>query len=112
MANKDFISQYNKMSGYLWLVIFPEAFINGMLVTALVPHVGHDRAAQIVATGIPPGLGDPVFDKLKADEPILVSGKNSGYGTSNPDGTSTNTDDKDTMDWLVGTNSATKTCSG
>ena len=53
-----------------------------------------------------------VFDKLKADEPILVSGKNSGYGTSNPDGTSTNTDDKDTMDWLIGTNSATKTCSG
>ncbi len=53
-----------------------------------------------------------VFDKLKADEPILVSGKNSGYGTSNPDGTSTNPDDKDTMDWLIGTNSATKTCSG
>ena len=53
-----------------------------------------------------------VFDKLKADQPILVSGKNSGYGTSNPDGTSTNPDDKDTMDWLIGTNSATKTCSG
>ena len=53
-----------------------------------------------------------VFDKLKADEPILVSGKNSGYGTSNPDGTNTNPDDKDTMDWLIGTNSATKTCSG
>ena len=53
-----------------------------------------------------------VFDKLIKDEPILVSGKNSGYGTSNPDGTSTNPDDKDTLDWLIGTNSATKTCSG
>lgn len=53
-----------------------------------------------------------VFDKLINDEPILVSGKNTGYGTSNPDGTSTNTNDKDTLDWLIGTNSATKTCSG
>ena len=53
-----------------------------------------------------------VFDKLKADEPILVSGKNTGFGTTNPDGTTTNTDDKNTLDWLVGTNSATKTCSG
>jgi hypothetical protein len=53
-----------------------------------------------------------VFNKLIKDEPILVSGKNTGYGTSNPDGTSTNPDDKDTLDWLIGTNSATKTCSG
>lgn len=39
---------------------------------ALVDEVRRDLdsiggAAQIVATGIPPGLGDPVFDKLKAD---------------------------------------------
>jgi uncharacterized membrane protein SirB2 len=27
MANKDFISQYNKMSGYLWLVIAGLSFI-------------------------------------------------------------------------------------
>ena len=53
-----------------------------------------------------------VFDKLKADKPILVSGKNTGYGTTNTDGTGTNTDSKDTMDWLIGTNSATTTCSG
>ena len=53
-----------------------------------------------------------VFDKLKADKPILVSGTNSGYGTSNPDGTNTNTDSKDNLDWLIGTNSATTTCAG
>lgn len=27
MANKDFISQYNKMSGYLWLVIAGLSFL-------------------------------------------------------------------------------------
>jgi uncharacterized membrane protein SirB2 len=27
MANKDFISQYNKMTGYLWLVIAGLSFI-------------------------------------------------------------------------------------
>jgi LCP family protein required for cell wall assembly len=53
-----------------------------------------------------------VFDKLIADEPILVSGKNTGFGTTNVDGTATNTDSKDTLDWLVGTNSATTTCAG
>jgi LCP family protein required for cell wall assembly len=53
-----------------------------------------------------------VFDKLKADKPILVSGKNTGFGTTNATGTETNTDSKDTMDWLVGTNSATTTCAG
>jgi anionic cell wall polymer biosynthesis LytR-Cps2A-Psr (LCP) family protein len=52
-----------------------------------------------------------VFQKLQKDQPILVSGKNTGYGTST-DGTDTNTDSKDTMDWLIGTNSATTTCSG
>ena len=41
-------------------------------MVALVDEVRRDLdsiggAAQIVATGIPPGLGDPVFDKLKAD---------------------------------------------
>ncbi|MFM5951317.1 MAG: LCP family protein [Micrococcales bacterium] len=53
-----------------------------------------------------------VFDKLKADQPILVSGKNTGFGTTNATGTATNTDSKDTLDWLVGTNSATTTCAG
>ena len=53
-----------------------------------------------------------VFDKLIADQPILVSGKNTGFGTTNADGTVTNTDSKDTLDWLVGTNSATTTCAG
>jgi hypothetical protein len=52
-----------------------------------------------------------VFNKLQKDQPILVSGKNTGYGTST-DGTNTNTDNEDTMDWLIGTNSATTTCSG
>ena len=53
-----------------------------------------------------------VFDKLIKDEPILVSGTNTGFGTTNVDGTATNTDSKDTLDWLVGTNSATTTCAG
>ena len=53
-----------------------------------------------------------VFNKLIADQPILVSGNNTGIGTVNAGGTSTNTGSKDTLDWLVGTNSATTTCSG
>ena len=53
-----------------------------------------------------------VFDKLINDEPILVSGKNTGFGTTAQGGTGTTTDSTDTLDWLVGTNSATTTCSG
>lgn len=53
-----------------------------------------------------------VFNKLINDEPILVSGKNTGFGTTNQGGTVTNQDSTDTLDWLVGTNSATTTCSG
>jgi len=39
---------------------------------ALIEEVRKDRdsiggVAEIVATGVPPGLGEPVFDKLKAD---------------------------------------------
>ena len=52
-----------------------------------------------------------IFDMLKTDKPILVSGKNTGYGTSNTSGSS-NTNGDSTVDWLIGTNSATTTCSG
>ena len=53
------------------LVRCPDHAIVPQMV-ALVDEVRRDLdsiggAAQIVATGIPPGLGDPVFDKLKAD---------------------------------------------
>ena len=53
-----------------------------------------------------------VFEKLQKDEPILVSGSNTGFGTTNTDGTKTNTGDDNTLDWLTGTNSAITTCSG
>jgi LCP family protein required for cell wall assembly len=58
-----------------------------------------------------------IFDMLKADKPILVSGTNTGYGTSNASGNSgnsgtSNTKDDTNVDWLIGTNSATTTCSG
>ena len=53
-----------------------------------------------------------VFTKLINDEPILVSGTNTGIGATNATGTATNTGDKNTLDWLVGTNSATTTCTG
>lgn len=52
-----------------------------------------------------------VFTKLKNDEPILVSGKNTGYGTTNTTG-ETNTEGDDTLDFLTGTNSSITTCSG
>jgi len=53
------------------LVRCPDHSIVPQMV-ALIDEVRRDLdsiggAAQIVATGIPPGLGDPVFDKLKAD---------------------------------------------
>jgi LCP family protein required for cell wall assembly len=55
-----------------------------------------------------------VFDKLIADKPILVSGTNTGYGTTpqGTTGTGATTTDSNNMDWLIGTNSATTTCSG
>jgi uncharacterized membrane protein len=30
------VEEWDNLLGYLWLVLFPEAFINGTLVTALV----------------------------------------------------------------------------
>src|SRR5437016_5563271 len=41
-------------------------------MTALIEEVRKDRdsvggVCELVATGVPPGLGEPVFDKLKAD---------------------------------------------
>jgi hypothetical protein len=52
-----------------------------------------------------------VFDKLRKDQPILVSGTNTGYGTTSQ-GETTTEKNEDTLDWLIGTNSATTTCSG
>ena len=53
-----------------------------------------------------------IFNKLINDEPILVSGKNTGYGTTNTTGTTTNSNDKNSLDWLTGTNSSITTCAG
>ena len=52
-----------------------------------------------------------VFDKLRKDQPILVSGTNTGYGTTSQ-GETTTEKNEDTLDWLIGTNSATTTCAG
>lgn len=52
-----------------------------------------------------------VFTKLRNDEPILVNGKNTGYGTTNTSGDSTS-NNEDTLDFLTGTNSSITTCSG
>lgn len=52
-----------------------------------------------------------VFDKIRNDEPVLVSGNNTGYGTTNTTG-DTNTENKDTLDFLTGTNSSITTCAG
>lgn len=53
-----------------------------------------------------------IFKKLQTDKPILVSGKNTGYGTTTKGSTPSKTSSNDTIDWLIGTNSATTTCSG
>lgn len=52
-----------------------------------------------------------VFTKLRKDEPILVNGKNTGYGTTNTNGDDTS-NNEDTLDFLTGTNSSITTCSG
>ena len=52
-----------------------------------------------------------VFAKLRKDQPILVSGTNTGYGTTSQ-GETTTEKNEDTLDWLIGTNSATTTCAG
>jgi hypothetical protein len=49
-----------------------------------------------------------VFTKLRNDEPILVNGKNTGFGTTGD----TTTENEDTLDFLTGTNSSITTCSG
>jgi LCP family protein required for cell wall assembly len=61
--------------------------------------------------GLQEDKAEIVFDKLRKDQPILVSGDNSGYGTTSQGGTTTEKNE-DTLDWLIGTNSATTTCSG
>lgn len=61
--------------------------------------------------GLQEDKAEIVFEKLRKDQPILVSGDNSGYGTTSQGGTTTEKNE-DTLDWLVGTNSATTTCSG
>jgi chorismate synthase len=53
------------------IVRCPDADAAGRMVE-LIEHVRSNQdsiggAAEIVATGIPPGLGEPVFDKIKAD---------------------------------------------
>ena len=45
---------------------------------ALIEQVRKDQdsiggVCELVATGVPPGLGEPVFDKLKADLPRRCS---------------------------------------
>lgn len=66
------LEQVEKLpSGEPNVVRCPDASQAGAMV-ALIDSLRKDRdsiggVSEIVATGVPPGLGEPVFDKLKAD---------------------------------------------